>query len=150
MLVREVMESGPQVISPSSTVCDAAKLMRDGDFGALPVCNGDRLVGMITDRDITTRVVATGRDVNGCSVGEVMTDQILWCYDDVDLAEAEIVMCQNQVRRIPVVNRSKRLVGILSLGDIARQDGAAKDAENVLYEVCQPTHREPNSTLSAH
>ena len=99
----------------------AAQLMRGEDAGVLPVGEGDRLVGMITDRDLAVRVLAEGRDPASTKVREVMSPEVRYVFDDEDLAHVSENMAGEQVRRLPVVNRDKRLVGILSLGDLARR-----------------------------
>lgn len=118
MKVREVMTQNVSLISPSDTIGDAAKLMSELDAGFLPVAESDRLVGIITDRDIAVRAVATGCG-SETPVGAVMSNGICYCFDDQDLDEVAVNMANIQVRRLPVMDRDKKLVGILSLGDIA-------------------------------
>jgi CBS domain-containing protein len=149
-LVQDIMERDPQVVSPNASLTEAAQLMRDGDFGALPVCDGERLQGMITDRDITVRAVASGKDINQYKVKDVMTEKILTCFVDAPLSEVEGLMGDNQVRRIPVLNREKKLVGIISLADMAKEENTADEAEQALHGISQPTHREPQSTRPRH
>jgi CBS domain-containing protein len=110
------------MVRPDQSIVDAAKMMAQSDCGVLPVQDGDRLIGMITDRDIVTRAVAKGRD-GQCHVQDVMTKDVKYCFDDEDLSEVAHNMADIQVRRLAVLNRDKRLVGILSLGDIANRDG---------------------------
>ena len=140
MLIREVMTSPVEVIHPDATLQAAAQKMMELDAGALPVCDGDRLVGMVTDRDITVRATAKGCDPKTTPVREVMTAAIVYCFDDRDVSEAARLMENHQIRRLPVVNRNKRLVGILSLGDLAVRD--TRDShldEEILEEVSEPT-----------
>lgn len=118
MKVRETMTSDVSIASPDHTIADAARAMADLDFGALPVGENDRLVGMITDRDIALRAIAQGRGPETL-VREVMTQDVKYCFDDEDTAHVARAMGEQRVRRLPVVNRDKRLVGILSLGDVA-------------------------------
>ena len=106
----------------------------------LPVCDGDRLVGVITDRDITVRSVAQGHDPKTARVQEVMTPEVIYCFDDEDVKEAAKKMEEKQVRRLPVLNREKRLVGIVSLGDLAVRTGKEKLAGEVLERVSEPGH----------
>jgi CBS domain-containing protein len=125
MRVAEVMTRDVRLIEPNQTIRDAARLMAEMDAGIMPVREGDRLVGMITDRDIAVRAVAQGRGPD-TPVREVMTDEVKYCFEDEDTAAVERNMAEIQVRRLPVLNRDKRLIGILSLGDLAMSDKAAK------------------------
>jgi CBS domain-containing protein len=122
MQVNEAMSSDVNIISPQQTIREAAKMMAEIDAGALPVGENDRLVGMITDRDIAIRAVGEGKDPVQTRVRDVMTREIKYCFDDDLLTDATDMMAELQLRRLPVINREKRLVGILSLGDIARED----------------------------
>ncbi|PVE23331.1 CBS domain-containing protein [Microvirga sp. KLBC 81] len=125
MRVSEVMTRDVRLIEPTQTIQDAAKLMSELDAGIMPVREGDRLVGMITDRDITVRAVAQGRGPD-TPVREIMTDEVLYCFDDDETDAVERNMADIKVRRLPVLNRDKRLVGIVSLGDLAVSDKASK------------------------
>jgi len=118
--VADVMETDVRLASPEDTVQRAAQLMRESDAGALPVGEGDRLVGMVTDRDVALRLVAEGRDPRQTRVREVMTPELRYVFDDEDLDHVAGNMAEQQVRRLPVVNREKRLVGLISLGNLAR------------------------------
>jgi CBS domain-containing protein len=118
--VADVMEREVRVASPDDTVQQVARLMREEDTGALPVGEGDRLVGMVTDRDVTVRLVAEGRDPARTKVREVMSPEVRYVFEDEDLEHVADNMAEQQVRRLPVVNRQKRLVGVVSLGDIAK------------------------------
>ena len=120
MKVSELMAREVQITRPDDSVRDAAQMMARIDAGILPVGEQDRLVGMITDRDIAIRAVGAGRDPSSTRVSEVMTREVKYCYDDDDVADVAENMAQLQVRRLPVVSHEKRLVGIISLGDIAR------------------------------
>jgi CBS domain-containing protein len=124
-----------QIARPDQTLQEVAKLMCDCDVGALPVGDNDRLVGMITDRDIAVRAVAEGKP---CStrVRDVMSGEVRFCYDDEDAAHVARNMADQQVRRLPVVNRDKRLVGILALADLATQ-GGARHAGDALQGISQ-------------
>lgn len=119
MKVREVMTKDVELIAKDKTIKDAARMMRDGGIGAIPVSNNDRLIGMITDRDIAVSVVAEGKSADSTRVEECMTEKIKYCFEDEDLREVVSQMDQLHVRRLPVMNRDKRLVGIISLGDLA-------------------------------
>lgn len=136
MNISEVMSRDVKIASPEDTLQHAAQLMKDIDAGVLPVGENDRLVGMLTDRDITVRAVALGKVPDTC-VREVMSPDIKYVYDDESLEDAARNMGELQVRRLPVLNRDKRLVGIVSLGDVALKK---KDtAGEALKEVSQPS-----------
>jgi CBS domain-containing protein len=117
--VADVMTHGAKIARPDQSIQEAAQLMAEVDTGALPVGEDDRLVGMITDRDIAVRVTAEGKDPKQTRVREVMTPRVRYCFEDEDIEHVAENMADQQVRRLPVVNRDKRLVGVVSLGDIA-------------------------------
>ena len=135
--ISAVMSRDVTVVSPQDSIQRAAQLMRDLNVGALPVCDGRKLQGMITDRDITIRATAGGQPPGEVRVQEAMTDDILWCYEDQTVGEVLQHMGDAQVRRIPVVSRDKELVGMVSLGDIATRHGA--DTDDTLEEVSTPS-----------
>ena len=137
MQIREVMTSDVRLVDPSTTLKEAAQMMRDGDFGLLPIGENDRLVGTITDRDITIRAVASGKDPNRAVVRDAMSDGIFYCFEDQPVEEVAAAMGEKQVRRMPVLNRDKRLVGIVALGDLATKRGADDDAGEALSEISQ-------------
>jgi CBS domain-containing protein len=125
MRVSEAMTREVRLATPGQSIRDAAKMMAEIDAGALPVGENDRLIGMITDRDIAIRAVAAGKGPD-TPVRDVMsTEQVLYCFDDEDLDHVAKNMSDEQVRRLPVVNREKRLVGIVSLGDLANRERKA-------------------------
>ena len=130
MRVSEVMTSGVRVVSPEQTISEAARMMAELDAGALPVGEEDRLVGMITDRDIAVRAVAEQKPPT-TKVREVMSQEVLYCFDDQDLDDIAQNMGDVKVRRLPVVDREKRLVGIVSIGDLAKGDNAASTGQAV-------------------
>lgn len=138
--ISQVMTHDVTVISPQESVQRAAQMMRDWNVGSLPVCDGQRLVGMITDRDIAIRATADGRAPDQIRVEQVMTAEVLWCYEDQTVGEVLQHMGDSQVRRIPVVDRNKNLVGMVSLGDIATRHTAS--AEDALEKISTPS--EPN------
>lgn len=140
MKVNEIITHDPEVIRPETALIEAAQKMKSMDIGILPVCDGDRLVGVITDRDIAVRGVAQGYDPKTARVQEVMTPEVIYCFDDEDVKEAAKKMKEKQVRRLPVLNREKRLVGIVSLGDLAVRTGKEKLAGEVLERVSEPGH----------
>ncbi len=130
MKVSEVMTRDVRLIEPTQTIREAARLMAELDAGIIPVREGDRLVGMITDRDITVRAVAQGRGPD-TPVRDIMTDDVKYCYEDDDTEDVARNMADIQVRRLPVLTRDKRLVGIISLGDLAVTDGPGSAGEAV-------------------
>lgn len=132
MQLREVMTYDVQLADPAMALRDAAILMRDGDFGILPVGENDRLVGTITDRDITVRAVAQGMNPNEATVRDAMSDGVRYCFEDQTTEEAAEVMSSVQIRRLPVLDRDKRLVGIVAIGDLATR---ASDEETVAEAV---------------
>jgi CBS domain-containing protein len=136
MKIGEVMTREVCISSPNQTLKDAAKMMSDLDIGALPVGSNDRLVGMITDRDIAVRGVAAGKGPAG-KVRDVMTEAVKYCFEDEDLEHVCQNMADQQIRRLPVLNRDKRLVGIVSLGDLATKHDPAK-AARALEGISQP------------
>ena len=139
MRVYEVMTKSAECIEPEATIQDAAGRMRDLDVGSLPVCDDDRIVGYVTDRDIAVRSVAEGHDPRAEQVRDIMTSGVTYCYDDQDIREAADLMRENQVRRLPVLNRSnKRLVGIVSLGDLATQGGDNRMTGRALEGISEP------------
>ena len=119
--VRDAMTEDPRSIGPSVSVVEAARLMREGDIGSLPITEDEKLVGMITDRDITTRAVAEAADPGRTSVGEVCSHDLVSVEPDQDLDEALQLMARHQVRRLPVVENG-RLVGIVAQADIALRE----------------------------
>ena len=121
MRVSEAMTREVRVANPTQTIRDVAKIMAEIDAGAVPVGENDRLVGMITDRDIAIRAVAEGKGPD-TPVRDIMSKDIKYCYDDEDLEHVAENMGELQVRRLPVVDRDKRLVGIVALGDVARHE----------------------------
>lgn len=139
MRVAEIMTKDVQTISPADTVEKAATTMDNLNLGALPVCEGDRLCGVITDRDITVRATAAGQSPAECKVGDIMTDEIDYVYDDDDVENAVNKMKQRQIRRLPVIDHSKRLVGVVSLGDLATKAGSDQRASQALEKVSTPS-----------
>ncbi|HZP99461.1 MAG TPA: CBS domain-containing protein [Reyranella sp.] len=137
MQVREVMTPDVTVVSPYASVCEAAQKMDRLNVGGLPVCDGNRLVGMITDRDIVVRSTSAGEHPEECEVQEVMSSNVRWCYDDEPVEQVQQAMTDMQIRRMPVVDRDKRLVGILTMGDLLTE--GAPEAEGTLKAISQPS-----------
>jgi CBS domain-containing protein len=139
MKVSEVMSRDVRVARPEDTIQSAARQMGEIDAGSLPVFDGETLKGMVTDRDIAVRAVGEGRSFD-TPVAEVMTAKVEYCFEDDDIGEAAGQMARSQIRRLPVLDRAQRLVGILALGDIA---GRAKDKTTgqTLEEISQPARQ---------
>ena len=129
--IREAMTSNPRTVEPSAPIAEAAKVMRDEDTGIVPIVEGERLTGTITDRDITIRVVAEGKDPQSTTVGEVASKDLVTIDPQQDLDEALRLMAQHQVRRLPVVEEDGRLVGILSQADVATTGDERRVGETV-------------------
>ena len=136
MRVSDAMTREVRLCTPGQSIRDVARVMAEIDAGAMPVGENDRLIGMITDRDIAIRAVAAGKGPD-TPVREVMSEHVHYCYDDEELDEVAQNMGDIRVRRLPVVNRDKRLVGILSLGDVARTEGG-ETAGDAVVGVSQP------------
>ncbi len=137
MKIADIMSSNVCLVAPDDTIQFAAQKMEESDIGFLPVGENDRLVGMITDRDIALRAVALGKDPKKTKVRDVMTDRVLYCSAAEDVEDAAENMAELRVRRMPIVDEDKRLVGVVSLGDIALRHRAAT-AGATLESVCRP------------
>ncbi len=143
MKLGEIMTREVEVIQPDDALRVAAKKMRDRDIGFLLVCDGEALLGVLSDRDIIIRALADGMDVNVMLARDLMTTPAIYCFEDQDLSEAAKIMEENQIRRLVVLSRAdKRLVGIISLGDLAR-NGTANLSGKVLQRVSEPETSEP-------
>jgi len=146
MLLRDVMTRHVEVVRPDDTLFEAAEKMKKLDVGPMPVCDGERLVGMITDRDITIRATAEGQDPKQIQVRDVMTPDIVYCFEDQDVQEAARIMQEHQIRRLVVLNRNKKLVGIVSIGDLvvdtSQQDLADEVVSETLAGISQPSEPE--------
>ena len=151
MYVSKIMSRNVTIASPDDVLQLAALLMDESDCGIVPVGENDRLVGMLTDRDITTRAVARGVDPRQCTVREIMTTDVKFVYADETLDDVERNMARLGIRRLPVLDRDKRLVGIVSLGDmaIARADKAGATLEKIA-KIASPTNPRPPSTSSSN
>jgi CBS domain-containing protein len=117
--IRNIMTSNVELTDPNTTIFDAARRMRSENIGALPVGENDRLIGMVTDRDIVLRAVAENRPDNTTKVRDVMSEKVCYCFEDDEPVHAAQIMSEYQVRRLPVLNRKKRLVGMLTLADLS-------------------------------
>jgi CBS domain-containing protein len=137
MKLKEIMTRDVEVIHPDDSLQTAAQKMRERDIGCLPVCVGDRLIGAVTDRDIIVRVIAEGKDPMTMMGRNVATSPVIYCFEDQDIDEATRIMQENQIRRLVILNHDKRLVGVVSLGDVARNRPADRSGE-VLQSVSEP------------
>ena len=139
MRIQDVMTAEVSFVRPDTPILEIARKMRDGDIGATPVVEDERLVGMVTDRDVVVRVIAEGGDVRTKTARDAMSPGILYCFVDESVEAVLENMGDQQIRRLPVVDREKRLVGVVSLGDLALS-GKRKAAGEALQEISQPTH----------
>lgn len=137
MKISDAMTRDVRTMSPHQTIRDAAQVMQRLDLGFLPVGENDRLVGMITDRDIAIRGIGAGKGPDA-RIGEIMTADVKYCYEDEDSDHVARNMGELQIRRLPVVDRNKRLVGVISLGDLAVGRGTARVAGSALKEISRP------------
>jgi CBS domain-containing protein len=138
MKVKDVMHKGAEWVPPQTPVSDIARKMRDLDVGAIPIGENDRLIGMVTDRDIACRAVADGKDWSMVTARDVMSKGILYCRDSEELEDAMRIMEQKQVRRLPVIDDNKRMVGMLSIGDIA--DAASHELSGEVIAAVSAHH----------
>ncbi len=153
MQVSQILTRDVETIRPDTTVKEAAQRMRSMDVGALPVCDGRHLLGMVTDRDITIRITAEGRDAANTPVQEAMTPDVDFVFEDQDVRDAARIMQDRQIRRLPVLSRDNRqLVGILSLGDLS-QTGDDRTSGDTLQRISEPSHgraEEQSQTQQSH
>jgi len=138
-MVRELMTRGVETVAPDATVADVARKMRDLDVGSLPVCDGQRLVGMVTDRDLSVRAAAEGKDPKSTPVRDVMSPEVTWVFEDEPAEMASSVMRRRQIRRLPVLDRNDKLVGVVSLGDLAIDLGNDRLKGQTLEDISEPT-----------
>ena len=139
MKIHDVMTADVSFVGPTTSILEIARKMRDNGIGSTPVVEHERLVGMVTDRDIVVRVVADGADAGDATARDAMSPGVLYCFDDESVETVLENMGDQQVRRLPVVNREKRLVGVVSLGDLALS-GKRRAAGEALQEISQPPH----------
>jgi len=142
MKIAKIMSRDVQFVKPDTTLREAASLMKKIDAGCLPVAEHDKLVGMITDRDIAVRGMAEGKGPEA-KVGEVMSHEIRYCFEDEDVAHVAENMAELQVRRLPVMTREKRLVGIVSLADLTK--GSLPKTAKALHGISKPCGRHSQS-----
>ncbi|HTH44278.1 MAG TPA: CBS domain-containing protein [Oxalicibacterium sp.] len=133
----EVMSRDVHVVSPDDSLQEAARQMRDGGFGMMPVGENDRMIGTISDRDIAIRAIADGKPAS-TKVREVMSNGVIWAYENASLEEAANKMSEHQIRRLPIVNADKRLVGIVALGDFAVESEDIAVVGQALCDISEP------------
>ena len=145
MRAGEVMTRNVVTVRPDAMVREAARMMDELNVGALPVCDGKRLVGIITDRDIVVRSTADGMRPDATPVHTVMTDEVCWCFENDSVEQIEDAMARRQIRRMPVVDQGKRLVGMITLGDLATD--RAPGTDRTLRRISEPSEpdRSPSS-----
>ena len=142
MRISEVMTRGVECTRPDATLQEAAAKMKSLDVGPLPVCDNNRLVGMVTDRDITVRATAEGRPPDRVHVRDIMTPEVVYCFDDALVEDAARMMDEHQIRRLVVLDHDKHMVGIVSLGDIAVETGDEKLVGSALEGISAPSRPE--------
>ena len=138
MQVKDVMHAGVTWVGPETSINELARKMRDEDIGAIPIGENDRLIGMVTDRDIALRGLADGRDAQMLTARDIMTSPIIYCRTDEEIGDAVRIMEDRAVRRLPVINEDKRMVGMLALGDIA--DCAPRDMSAEVMQAVSAHH----------
>ena len=138
MRLAEVMTRYVEVIGADASLQEAAAKMKQLDIGLIPICEKDELKGTVTDRDIAIRATAEGRDPSHTKVSDIMSEEIAYCFEDQEIEEATRLMEERQIRRLPILNRKKRLVGIVSLGDLAVHAGQNEQTGETLKEVSRP------------
>ena len=136
MKVREIMTTGVECISPDTTLQEAASRMKSLDVGFLPICQNDRLIGTVTDRDIVVRAVGEGKS-SSTHAQDIMTKDIFYCYDDEDIETCSDFMREKEVRRLLILNRDKRLVGVVSLGDLSKVEGIQDVVGDTLRDIAE-------------
>ncbi|WP_447983009.1 CBS domain-containing protein [Nitrospira sp. Nam74] len=143
--VNEVMTRGVEVIRPSMTIDQAAERMKALDVGALPVCDGNRLQGMLTDRDIVVRVIAEHRNPEAARVHDIMSAGVAYCFEDQTVEDVARLMEEKKIRRLPVLNREHEMVGIVSLGDLAAKADETTTMGRALGKISEPPRPERNA-----
>lgn len=147
--IRDIMTREVVTVPATASVLQAAVLVSTREVGLLPVCDGARVVGVLTDRDITVRAAASGRSLRTTQVREVMTPLVVYCYEDEDVSDAVDSMEERQIRRVLVFNRRKQLTGVLSIGDLALDTGNKLLAGELLQRVSLPDPPPPSPAVSA-
>ena len=135
MKIREIMTTNVECVSPDTGLTDLANKMKTLDVGFMPVCENDRLVGTVTDRDIVVRGCAGGKDIATCKASDIMTKNVFWCREDQDVKDVAKQMRDNEVRRMLILNQGKRLVGVVSIGDISKVE--EKETGKTLKDITE-------------
>jgi len=135
----DVMTRDVKVLAPSDSIRRAAECMDEMNIGVVPVCDGERVIGMVTDRDIAVRAVAAGKSADSTPVSDVMSEHVRWCYDDQSIDEVMEEMCDSQIRRLPVIDHQRHLVGIVSLGDVATRGSDQRRVGETLKDISTPS-----------
>lgn len=139
MKVKDCMCTNVYYITPNSTIKDCAKLMCDNHIGCIPVCDtSSNIVGLVTDRDLILRSIACNKDANSTQVREIMTCKVCCCNSEIDIKEAEDLMSKNQIRRLPVVDNNNKIIGIITLGDLAKNNNVnSNEVCDTLENICK-------------
>jgi CBS domain-containing protein len=137
MKIQEIMTPNPRFVTPDVSLTETAQVLRDLDVGAVPVCENERLVGILTDRDISIRATANGQDPNRTTVRETMSVGMSSVFEDQEIDEAARILEDEKIRRLPVLNQDRQLVGIVSLGDLAVESSPNRSGE-ALKEISEP------------
>ena len=135
MKVREIMTTNVECVSPDAGLLELANKMKTLDVGFIPICESDRLVGTVTDRDIVIRGLAGGKSINTCKARDIMTKDVFWCFEDEDVKEVASKMREKEVRRMLILNPEKRLVGVVSIGDISKVE--EKESGKTLKDITE-------------
>jgi len=135
MRIREIMTANVECVSPDTGITELANKMKVLDVGFLAICENDRLAGTVTDRDIVIRGIAGGCDLNTCKAHDIMTPEVFWCYEDDDVKDVARKMRDKEVRRMLILNQRKRLVGVVSIGDISKVE--EKESGKILRDITQ-------------
>ena len=141
-LLKEVMSKNVTCLGPEVDLSKVAHKMKEIDAGSIPICENDRIIGMVTDRDIVLKTLGSGSDPNSAQARSVMSSPIVYCYEDQDIGEASRVMEVKQIRRLVVLNREKKLVGIVSLGDLYLRGNNDALGKETLGKISEPAARE--------
>ena len=139
MKLKDVMTPRVREIAPGTSLRDAARQMKELNVGVLPVCDGNRVVGVLTDRDVAIRAVAEGCDADATCASDVMSPGVIYCYEDEDVKQAARIMEEKQIRRLLVMDRNQQTVGIVSLGDLATRQGDDRLSGEVLERISEPS-----------
>jgi len=142
MNLGDIMTKNPETAQVMDSIVDVASMMKDLNVGFMPILDGDNLVGVVTDRDITVRAVAEGMDIQNASIGEIMSSDLHIATPDMSIDEAANIMEEFQIRRLPILNENNMLIGVVSLGDIAVRTKDLEEAGEILEEISEPSRPE--------